>query len=131
MSGELILIVEDNEKNLKLLRDLLQVKGYRTVESETAEEGLRLARDTGPELILMDIQLPGMNGIEALAHLRDDPKTKDIPVMAVTASAMSQDREKIMAAGFDGYQRKPLEIQDFLEAVRQVLEDRSQGGSAT
>jgi CheY-like chemotaxis protein len=131
MSGELILIVEDNEKNLKLVRDLLQVKGYRTVESETAEEGLRLARDTGPALILMDIQLPGMNGIEALGHLRGDPKTKDIPVMAVTASAMSQDREIIMAAGFDGYQRKPLGIKEFLDAVRQVLEDRSQGGAAT
>jgi len=130
MSGELILIVEDNEKNLKLVRDLLQVKGYRTVEAETAEEGLRLARDTGPALILMDIQLPGMNGIEALGHLRGDPKTKDIPVMAVTASAMSQDREIIMAAGFDGYQRKPLGIKEFLDAVRQVLEDRSQGGAA-
>ena len=122
MSGELILIVEDNEKNLKLVRDLLQVKGYRTVESETAEEGLRLAREAGPKLILMDIQLPGMNGIDALKHLRADPETKHIPVMAVTASAMSQDKEEIMAAGFDGYHRKPLEIKEFLEAVRQTLD---------
>jgi two-component system cell cycle response regulator DivK len=122
MSDELILIVEDNEKNLKLVRDLLQVKGYRTVESETAEEGLRLAREAGPKLILMDIQLPGMNGIDALKHLRADPETKHIPVMAVTASAMSQDKEKIMAAGFDGYHRKPLEIKEFLEAVRQTLD---------
>ncbi len=122
MSGELILIVEDNDKNLKLVRDLLQVKGYRTVESETAEEGIRLAREACPELILMDIQLPGMNGIDALKHLRADPETKQIPVIAVTASAMSQDREKIMAAGFDGYQRKPLEIKEFLEAVRQALD---------
>ena len=122
MSGELILIVEDNEKNLKLVRDLLQVKGYRTVESETAEEGIRLARETVPKLILMDIQLPGMNGIDALKHLRADPETKHIPVLAVTASAMSQDKEKIMAAGFDGYHRKPLEIKEFLEAVRQTLD---------
>ena len=129
MPGELILIVEDNEKNLKLLRDLLQVKRYRTVESGTAEEGLQLARETGPALILMDIQLPGMSGIEALKQLRGDPKTKSIPVIAVTASAMSQDREKIMAAGFDGYQRKPLEIKEFLAAVRQVLEDFSPGGA--
>jgi two-component system cell cycle response regulator DivK len=122
MSGELILIVEDNEKNLKLVRDLLQVKGYRTVESETAEEGIRLAQEAGPKLILMDIQLPGMNGIDALKHLRADPETKHIPVMAVTASAMDQDREKIMEAGFDGYQRKPLAIKEFLEAVRQALD---------
>ena len=122
MPGKLILIVEDNEKNLKLVRDLLQVKGYETMESETAEEGLRLAADRKPDLVLMDIQLPGMNGIEALRHLRADEKTRDIPVFAVTASAMSQDREEIMSAGFDGYQKKPLEIKEFLEAVRQVFE---------
>ena len=121
MSGELILIVEDNEKNMKLVRDLLQAKGYRTVESDTAEEGLRLAREHAPELVLMDIQLPGMSGIEALGHLRDDPGTHDIPVVAVTASAMSQDREKVMAAGFDGYQRKPLEMKEFLAVVREIL----------
>ena len=121
MPGKLILIVEDNEKNLKLIRDLLQVKGYETVESETAEEGIRLAAKHKPALILMDIQLPGMNGIEALKHLRADPETMNIPVFAVTASAMSQDREEIMSAGFDGYQRKPLEIKEFLEAVQKVL----------
>lgn len=129
MPGELILIVEDNEKNLKLVRDLLQVKGYRTVESETGEEGIRLARETIPALILMDIQLPGISGIEALKQLRGDPKTRSIPVIAVTASAMNQDREKIMAAGFDGYQRKPLDIKEFLEAVRHVLESFSPGGA--
>jgi two-component system cell cycle response regulator DivK len=122
MPGQLILIIEDNEKNLKLVRDLLQVKGYETAESETAEEGLRLAVELRPALILMDIQLPGMNGIEALGLLRADAATKDIPVLAVTASAMSQDQAAIMAAGFDGYQKKPLEIKEFLEAVRQVFE---------
>ena len=122
MAGELILIVEDNEKNRKLVRDVLQFKGYQTVESETAEEGLRLAQERPPALILMDIQLPGMNGIEALGHLRADARTRDIPVMAVTASAMTQDRQKILAAGFDGYQSKPINVKDFLEAVRAMLE---------
>ena len=126
MANELILIVEDNEKNRKLVRDVLQVKGYRTIESETAEVGLRLARESRPALILMDIQLPGMNGIEALGCLRADPETRGIPVIAVTASAMTHDRQKIMAAGFDGYQAKPINVRGFLEAVRQML-DRHQG----
>ena len=128
MANELILIVEDNEKNRKLVRDVLQFKGYRTVESETAEDGIRLARESAPALILMDIQLPGMDGIEALGQLRADPGTRAIPVMAVTASAMTQDRAKIMAAGFDGYQRKPLDLKEFLEAVRHLLDRPASGG---
>lgn len=120
--NKLILIIEDNEKNRKLERDLLQFKGYATLESETAEEGVRLARERLPALILMDIQLPGISGIEALALLRKDPLTRDIPVIAVTASAMSHDQQKIMAAGFDAYQRKPLDIKDFLEAVKATIE---------
>src|SRR5215813_9965836 len=103
MGGELILIVEDNEKNRKLERDVLQFHGYKTAEAETAEEGLRIALASLPALILMDIELPGMNGIQALGHLRNDPRTRSIPVVAVTASAMAHDRQKIMAAGFDGY----------------------------
>ena len=122
MANELILIVEDNEKNRKLERDVLQFKGYQTIESETAEEGLRLAKEKRPALILMDIELPGMDGIEALTRLRGDPQTKDIPVIAVTASVMSHDQKKILDAGFDGYQRKPLDIKEFFEAVRQALE---------
>ena len=122
MANELILIVEDNEKNMKLVRDLLQVKGYRTLEAGTAEDGIRLAKAELPQLILMDIQLPGMDGITALGHLRADPKTKKIPVLAVTASAMTHDRKKIMAAGFDGYQSKPINMKEFLEAVRQTLD---------
>jgi two-component system cell cycle response regulator DivK len=117
MAGELILIVEDNEKNRKLVRDVLQFKGYRTLEAETGEAGVALARDMRPALILMDIQLPGINGIEALAQLRADPATRDIPVVAVTASAMMQDRQKILAAGFDAYQAKPIAVKDFLETV--------------
>jgi CheY-like chemotaxis protein len=121
MAGELILIVEDNEKNRKLERDILQFHGYRTVEAETAEEGLRLAQATPPALVLMDIQLPGMNGIEALHHLRADPRTRAIRVIAVTASVMTQDRRKIMAAGFDGYQPKPIEVTQFVAAVRNMV----------
>ncbi len=122
MAGELILIVEDNEKNRKLVRDVLQVKGYITIETETAEEGIHLAQESQPALILMDIQLPGMDGITALKHLRADPKTRDIPVIAVTASAMMHKREAMLAEGFAGYQNKPISIKDFLEEVGKVLE---------
>ena len=121
MSGELILIVEDNEKNRKLERDILQFHGYQTVEADNAEEGIRLAQVTPPALVLMDIQLPGMNGIEALHHLRADPRTRAIPVIAVTASAMTHDRQKILAAGFDGYQPKPIEVTQFVAAVRTAV----------
>jgi CheY-like chemotaxis protein len=122
MANELILIVEDNEKNRKLVRDVLQVKGYKTIESETAEQGLELAVEKSPALILMDIQLPGMDGITALKHLKADPKTKGIPVIAVTASAMTHKREDMLAEGFDGYQTKPISVKDFLEEVRRVLD---------
>ena len=119
-----ILIVEDNDKNLKLVRDVLQVKGYTTLEAGTAEDGLRLAREHIPDLILMDIELPGMNGLEALQVLRADPATARIPVAAVTASVMPQDRNKITAAGFDEYIAKPIELRSFLATVQQIL-DRS------
>jgi len=129
MANELILIVEDNEKNRKLVRDVLQHTGYKTLEAETGEDGVRLAQESHPALVLMDIQLPGMNGIEALGRLRADPKTKKIPVIAVTASAMTHDRAKIMSAGFDGYQSKPINVKEFLVAVREML-DRPRGGGA-
>ncbi len=126
MANELILIVEDNEKNRKLVRDVLQFKGYRLAEADTGEEGIRLARELHPDLILMDIQLPGIDGATALRQLRADPATRMIPALAVTASAMIQDRQKIMAAGFEGYQSKPLNVKAFLEAVRQVLDRTSE-----
>lgn len=124
MAGELILIIEDNEKNRKLVRDVLQFKGYQTLEAETGEDGVRLAREHRPALVLMDIQLPGIDGIAALGQLRSDPATRAIPVLAVTASAMTHDRQKIMAAGFDGYQTKPIRVTEFLDAVRATLERR-------
>ena len=131
MANELILIIEDNEKNRKLERDVLQFHGYRIAEAETAEEGLRLAMEAPPALVLMDIQLPGMNGIEALGRLRADARTRHIPVIAVTASAMDQDRQKIMSAGFDGYQSKPINVKEFVAAVRQTLDGpKGRGGTA-
>jgi len=122
MSHELILIIEDHDKNRKLVREVLQVTGYRTLEAETAEEGIRLAREAEPALILMDLQLPGMDGFAALAALRADTATKTIPVIAVTASAMHHQRPQILAAGFDGYQTKPLAVREFLQGVRAVLD---------
>jgi two-component system cell cycle response regulator DivK len=126
MANELILIVEDNPKNLKLVRDTLQVRGYKTIETETGEEGVRLAQERHPALILMDIQLPGISGIEALQRLRADAGTRSIPVIAVTASVMAQERRKVMAAGFDGFQGKPISVRELLETVRQIL-DKSAG----
>ena len=119
---KLILIIEDNDKNLKLVRDVLQVKGYATVEAGNAEDGIVLARERKPDLILMDIQLPGMSGIDAIGVLRADPATAAIPVAAVTASVMPQDRNKITEAGFDAYVGKPINLKEFLDTVRNMLE---------
>src|SRR5262245_54944024 len=110
-----ILIVEDNDKNLKLVRDVLQAKGYTTIEAGTGEDGVRLAIEQLPDLVLMDIHLPGINGIEALKLLRAEPATAAIPIVAVTASVMQQDRQMIMNAGFDAYVRKPISLKEFLE----------------
>jgi two-component system cell cycle response regulator DivK len=120
----LILIVEDNEKNLKLVRDVLRVKGYATIEATNAEDGIALANARKPDLILMDIQLPGMNGIEALRVLRADSATAGIPAIAVTASVMQQDRNLITDAGFDGYVGKPINLKEFLDTVSTTLERR-------
>jgi two-component system, cell cycle response regulator DivK len=125
MANELILIIEDNEKNRKLARDVLQVKGYRTIESETAEEGLKLAVENSPALILMDIQLPGIDGITAMKQLKADPDTADIPIIAITASAMTHNRTTLLAEGFDGYQTKPITLKEFLGEVDRVLQVRS------
>jgi len=121
MADELILIIEDNEKNRKLCRDVLQVKGYKTIESETAEVGLKLALEQSPALVLMDIQLPGMDGITAMKQLKADPNTQNIPIIAITASAMTNNRTTMLAEGFDGYQTKPISLKDFLAEVQRVL----------
>ena len=121
-----ILIVEDNERNLKLVRDVLQVKGYETLEAVTGEDGVKLAIEHKPDLVLMDIQLPGINGIKALGQLRANPVTEKIPVIAVTASVMQQDRKMITEAGFDAYVGKPINLKEFLDAVRKAVEDKPQ-----
>jgi two-component system cell cycle response regulator DivK len=118
MAGEQILVVEDNEKNMKLFRDVLQAKGYRTLEATTGEEALDLATTQAPDLVLMDVRLPDIDGVEALARLRADRRTASIPVLAVTAQAMHGDRERFLAVGFDGYLAKPVNIVEVVGAVR-------------
>lgn len=121
MADALILIVEDNPKNLKLIRDLLQFKGYQTIEAETAEAGIDLARQRHPALILMDIQLPGMDGREAMKTLKGDTATQEIPIIALTASAMKGDREALLAEGFDGYIPKPIDIKEVPKVVASYI----------
>jgi len=105
----------------------LQVKGYRTIESETAEEGLKLVEEKAPALILMDIQLPGMDGITAMKQLKADVRTTSIPIIAITASAMTNNRTAMLAEGFDGYQTKPISLKDFFNEVDRVLGENRKG----
>ncbi|HTP60755.1 MAG TPA: response regulator [Burkholderiales bacterium] len=116
----LVLIVEDNEKNMKLARDVLQARGYQTLEAVTGEEGVRLALERKPDLVLMDIQLPGINGVEAFRRIRADAATAHIPVAAVTASVTPTDRSEITAAGFDAFLSKPINLKEFLDAVKRL-----------
>ena len=120
-----ILIVEDNEKNMKLARDILQVKGYATLEAITGEEGVRLAQENTPDLVLMDIQLPGINGIEAFRQLRADPRTAAIPVVALTASVTPTDRTQITQAGFNAFLGKPIDLKEFLATVKRMVEGQA------
>jgi two-component system, cell cycle response regulator DivK len=119
--SDLILLVEDNEKNMKLARDLLQYHGFATIEATNAEDGVKLARERTPKLVLMDIQLPGMDGVTALGQLREDTTTKTIPVVAMTASVMKEDRERFDKAGFDGFITKPIDIRAFPQQVRDAI----------
>jgi two-component system, cell cycle response regulator DivK len=121
VSDQTVLIIEDNPRNLKLARDVLNHAGYRTLEAGTAEEGLALAHAERPAVVLMDIQLPGMDGVQALARLRSHPATRHIPVIAVTAFAMKDDRERFLAAGFDDYLEKPLNVREFPRQVAAAL----------
>ena len=121
MANELVLIVEDNQQNRKLARDLLQVHGYRTVEAETGEDGVALAGEHAPDVVVMDIHLPGISGIAALAQLRAAPATRAIPVIAFTASVMPQDRSEILAAGFDAYVPKPVNIRELVTTLNELL----------
>jgi two-component system, cell cycle response regulator DivK len=116
-----ILVVEDNDKNLKLVGDVLRYAGYDVIEARTGEQGVTLAVECPPDLVLMDLQLPGMNGVEALRMLRDDPRTHDLPVVAVTASAMKADRANALQSGFDGYLEKPISVRALPSQVDSFL----------
>ena len=122
-----ILIVEDNERNLKLLRDVLEYAGYDVRVARTAEDGITLAVKEPPDLVLMDLQLPGIDGMEALRRLRENPRTAEIPVVAVTAQAMKQDRERALDAGFNGYIEKPISVRAFPDQVRGFLSGGAEG----
>jgi two-component system, cell cycle response regulator DivK len=125
MTGERILVVEDNEKNMKLFRDVLGATGYRTVEATTGGQAVLLATEQAPDLVLMDIQMPDVDGVEALRRLRADERTAAIPVLAVTAQAMQGDRERFLAEGFDGYLSKPVNVRELIGIVRQHCEGRA------
>ena len=117
-----ILIVEDNERNLKLVRDILQYNGYETIEARNAADGVALAAEHRPDLILMDIQLPDVDGVTALSRLRADSRTASIGVVALTAFAMTDDRHHLLAAGFDGYLEKPIDVRAFPGQVSALLQ---------
>ncbi|TMG37385.1 MAG: response regulator [Chloroflexi bacterium] len=119
--GKLVLLVEDNEKNMKLARDILRFKGYRVTEATTGEDAVASAATEPPDLVLMDIQLPGIDGIEAFRRIRSDPKTAKIPVVALTASVMAGDRERFDKAGFDGFIAKPIDVKQFPDQVASYL----------
>ncbi len=125
MAGEVILIVEDNAKNLKLIRDILQFRGYTILEAETGEAGVELARERQPALVLMDVQLPGMDGREATKVLKAEDSTRQIPIIALTAFAMKGDKESLLAEGFDGYISKPIDIKEIPKVVESYLSGQS------
>jgi two-component system cell cycle response regulator DivK len=122
MTGPQVLVVEDNERNMKLFRDVLQASGFRTIEATTGERAVELALEQQPDLVLMDIQLPDIDGVEALRRLKADERFGHVPVVALTAQAMDGDRERFLAAGFDGYLSKPVDIADFVATVKRYCE---------
>lgn len=126
MSGEAVLVVEDNDKNLKLVRAVLEHAGYQVRSAGTAEEGVAAAAADPPDLVLMDLQLPGMDGVSALAALRAEPGTAGIPVVALTALAMPDDRERVRRAGFDGYLEKPISVRELPVQVRGFIDRRKE-----
>ena len=120
-----VLVVEDTPANMKLVTLLLQKEGYDVLQARTAEEAIAIARDKVPQLVLMDVTLPGMDGLQATRVLKADPRTKAVPVVAVTALAMHGDEERIRAAGCDGYVSKPIRYRQFLQEVGNILKARS------
>lgn len=116
-----VLLVEDNDRNLKLARDVLEYAGFTVLVAVSGEDAVVRAASARPDLVLMDLQLPGIDGHEALSRLRRDQRTSDIPVVALTAFAMREDRERALAAGFDGYLHKPIDVRRFPDQVREHL----------
>jgi two-component system cell cycle response regulator DivK len=114
----IVLIVDDNEKNMKLARDVLRLAGFRTLEATTGGESISLAREHRPDVILMDIRLPDMDGTAAAREIKADPATAAIPIVALTSLAMKGDRELLLRSGFDGYLEKPISVTEFPEQVR-------------
>ena len=123
MACERVLVVEDNEMNMKLVRDVLHAKGFTTLAAVTGEKGISLALEHLPSLVLMDVQLPGIDGMEALARIRADDRTASIPVVAVTAQAMHGDRERFLEAGFDAYLSKPVDVFELIGTVRELCRE--------
>jgi two-component system, cell cycle response regulator DivK len=121
-----ILVVEDNPLNLKLVRDVLQVAGYHVIEAQSGEQGLRVAQEDPPDLVMMDLQLPGIDGTETLHRLRRDGLGRDVPVVAVTAFAMAEDRDRAALAGFDGYLEKPISVRALPGQIEAFLAGASQ-----
>ena len=121
MSGEKILIIEDTPMNMELVTDVLEVAGHKVLQAETAEKGIEMARAETPALILMDIGLPGMDGLTATGILKRDQLTKDIPIIALTSHAMKEDKERIIAAGCDGYITKPIDTREFPKTVASFI----------
>ena len=125
MAGEKILLVEDNEVNRRLAGFLLRSQGYQVLEAATAQEAFEIIKAERPDLILMDVQLPEMDGLEATRKLKEDPATRDIPVVAVTSYAMKGDREKALAAGCAGYITKPIDKATFVQEISAHVGDKS------
>jgi two-component system cell cycle response regulator DivK len=121
-----ILVVEDNPLNLKLVRDVLQFAGYHVIEAHSGEEGLRVAQEDPPDLVLMDLQLPGIDGTETMRRLRQGSLGRDVPVVAVTAFAMAEDRERASLAGFDGYVEKPINVRALPGQIEAFLTGRAE-----
>lgn len=124
MAAERVLIAEDNGMSMKLFRDVLQASGYETLEATSGEQAVELATQRAPELVLMDIQLAGMDGLTALRLLRENERTAAIPVVALTAQVMTGDRERFLDAGFNGYMAKPVDVLEFISMVKRHCEGR-------
>ena len=123
MSGAVILVVEDNVRNLKLIRDVLDFAGFEVVAASSAEEGIAIALERPPDLVLMDLQLPGIDGTETMRRMRSGPLDPQVPVVAVTASALPEDHERAQRAGFDGYLEKPISVRGLVARVGELLQE--------